>query len=141
MRASLIVALCLGGCSSVSSPLDILSPDELTIGHGRTTGLMNGGYTGHNDMFEYESEAESTYAALTWDIPSFKADDMTREERHAIREANLAAAQEEPTGGFKMNIREGVEPPPAWAIGAIVGSLALFFLLIFFKSRRSQPWS
>tara|TARA_R100000458_G_C8276523_1_gene251882 strand:- start:531 stop:968 length:438 start_codon:yes stop_codon:yes gene_type:complete len=145
VRHLAVWALTLTGCASVHGPLDVITPDELTIGHGKTTGLMNGGYTGHNDMFEYEGESDSTYAALTWHIPSFQDPALTRAERRELRESNLATEDvvedNFEVGALKLNIREGVEPPPMWAIGAIVGALALFFLLIFIKSRRSQPWS
>jgi hypothetical protein len=61
-------------------------PDELTIGQGNTTGVANGGYSGHTKMFEYEGESESTYAALTWSLPSFEDENLSRDERRAIRD-------------------------------------------------------
>ena len=142
MRITLIVALCLGGCSTTSSPLDIISPDQLTIGRGSTS---MGGYLdepqGMHD-FDFDGEAESTYAALTWDIPSFKDDDrLTREERHAIRALHLNADTEaEPALDTKLNLRDGMAPPPSWLPYAIGGGLLTFLLLVFVKSRRTNGW-
>ena len=142
MRLTPIVALCLGGCSTTSSPLDIISPDQLTVGHGQ------GSYSGEafrNDSYgaDYDGESESTYAALTWNLPAFKDDDddrLTRAERHAIRALNLNADTEAVAApGTKLNLREGVTPPD-WLPYAIGGGLLSFLLLVFLKSRRTNGW-
>lgn len=116
-------------------PLDVISPDALTIGHGKTTGLMNGGYSGHSNMFEYEGESDSTYAALTWDIPSFNDEPMSREERHTIREQNLAAE-----AAVTKKERVVLDPPP-WLPYGIFGGLALMLIGVWFKSRKQDPWN
>ena len=124
-------------------PLDVITPDELTVGRGSTE---MGGYLdepqGMHD-FDFDGDSETTYVALTWDIPSFVDPTLSREEWRSIREGNLLAeesvAKEE--AALKLNLREGATPPPLWAVGAVVGCLAAFFLLIFIKSRNSQPWN
>ena len=145
MRITLIVALCLGGCSTTSSPLDIISPDQLTVGHGQGTYGFDGKMDARGDdswPSTYDGESESTYMALTWDIPPFKDDDrLTREERHAIRSLNLNAATEaEPVPDTKLNLRDGMAPPPPWLPYAIGGGLLAFMLLVFLKSRNSNGW-
>ncbi len=140
------LALLLASCASWRSSLDVITPDELTIGRGNSTHY--GAVQTHSPEWPYEGDSETTYAALTWDIPSFEDPALSREERRALRDRNMDAAKEgedseeaalEPVG-LQLNIREGVSPPPMWAIISIVGALAAFFLLIFLKSRRSQPW-
>lgn len=129
----------LAGCASMHGPLDVITPDELTIGHGKTSGLMNGGYTGHNDMFEYEGESDSTYAALTWDIPSFQDESLSRSEWEATREANLAADEELAEGGFTLV--DGATPPPAW-LPFVLGGVGLVIVIGFALFGRSKdPWS
>ena len=143
MRLLLPIALLLASCASWRSSLDVITPDELTVGQGN--GTHYGKVSTHSPDWGYEGESETTYAALTWDIPSFEDPALSREERRALRDRNMDAAEEleeaapEP-GALKLNIREGVSLPPMWAIISIVGALASFFLLIFIKSRRSQPW-
>ena len=141
MRITLIVALCLGGCSTTSSPLDIISPDQLTVGHGQGS---HSGDAFRNDGYGagYDGESESIYAALTWNLPSFKDDDrLTREERHAIRALHLNADTEaEPALDTKLNLRDGMAPPPSWLPYAIGGGLLTFLLLVFVKSRRTNGW-
>ena len=141
MRITLIVALCLGGCSTTSSPLDIITPDQLTVGHGQGS---HSGDAFRNDGYGagYDGESESTYAALTWNLPSFKDDDdrLTREERHAIREFWLNAdAEAVAATSTTLNLREGVTPPD-WLPYAIGGGLLSFLLLVFLKSRRTNGW-
>ena len=138
MKLLAVLALTLTGCASMHGPLDVISPYELTIGHGKTTGLMNGGYTGHNDMFEYEGESDSTYAALTWDIPSFKSEPLSSEERAAIREENMAAEEAVEAGGFTLV--EGATAPPVWLPFVLIG-VAVFIVLGFVLfSRRKEQW-
>ena len=138
MRHLAVWALTLTGCASVHGPLDVISPDELTVGHGKTTGLMNGGYAGHSSMFEYEGESDSTYVALTWDIPSFKADPMSREEREAIREENMAAEEAVKPGGFTLV--EGATAPPAWLPYVLVGIAVVIILGFALFARRKEQW-
>ena len=120
-------------------PLDVISPDEITIGHGRTTGLMNGGYSGHNDMFEYEGESNSTYAALTWDIPSFQDPALTREERRAIREENLNVEPEAEPSGWGMTTLDGEDPVvPDW-LPLVLGGVVVIVLIAGFLNGRKKP--
>ena len=120
-------------------PLDVISPDEITVGHGTSTGHMNGGYTGHSNMFEYEGDSESTYVALTWDIPSFEEEPLSREERAAIREENMEAVEEAVTvGGFTLV--EGAKAPPAWLPFVLIGAAVFIVLGFVLFSRRKEQW-
>ena len=138
MKAAVALALTLAGCASMHGPLDVISPDEITIGHGKTTGLMNGGYTGHSNMFEYEGESDSTYAALTWDIPSFQDEPLSREERTAIREENMASEEAVEAGGFTLV--EGAKAPPAWLPYVLVGAAVVIILGFALFSRKKEQW-
>ena len=118
-----------------------------------------GGYTGHNDMFEYEGdgEGESTYAALTWDIPSFKSENgMSRETQrnfsllvdHMVAEEGLSSEDVEadeaetstPVREFKLPTMKGRKPPSAvlWGLAAF---LIAIVAVVVGKSRRKDPWS
>ena len=118
-------------------PLDVITPDELTIGRGNSSGVMSGGYTGHQDMYDYEAESESTYAALTWDIPSIQDPMLTREERRALRDENFAAAR---ALDEEEALLETVREVPAWVPWAMGGSLALILLIAGLYSRRQPEW-
>jgi len=116
---------------------DTLLPDEFTLGHGRGTHI--GGIQAHVHDREYEGESESTYGAFTWHLPSIADEPMSRRERAEIREEAFEAdttAQPE----LKMNIREGMEPPPTSALYVAAGLLLLFVLAVAWKSRRNNQW-
>ena len=118
-------------------PLDVITPDELTIGRGSTSGAMSGGYTGHQPMYDYEGESESTYAALTWDIPSIQDPMLTRAERREIRDKNYAA---EMALGEEESLLETVREAPAWLPWAMGGSLVILLLVAGLYSRRQPEW-
>ena len=118
-------------------PLDVIIPDELTIGQGTTSNALTGGYAGHQAGYEFEGEGESTYAALTWDIPSIQDPMLTRDERREIRNENYAAdlavaVIEEEAGA--------VRPVPEWFPWVIGGGLGLFLLAAALYSRREPQW-
>jgi len=114
-------------------------PDELTIGRGNTSGVMSGGYTGHQDMYDYEGESESTYAALTWDIPSFQDPMLTREERRAIRDENLIAEPEAAATGWGMTTLDGEDPVvPNW-LPLVLGGVVVIVLIAGFLNGRKKP--
>ena len=137
MRPLAVLALTLTGCASMHGPLDVITPDELTIGRGNTSGVMSGGYTGHQPMYDYEGESESTYAALTWDIPSIQDPMLTRAERREIRDENYAA---EMALGEEESLLETVREAPAWLPWAMGGSLVLLLLVAGLYSRRQPEW-
>ena len=155
------VLLLLASCQtwSWSDTADVLMPDEFTMGQGSSS--MNthttGGYTGHSNMFEYEGdgEGESTYAALTWRLPSFKNDNgMSRESQrnlallvdHMVAEEGLSSEEgeaEEPevavtAGPLKLNLRPGVSLPPKEIIFGVLGALLLLFLLVRYRANAAQ---
>ena len=146
MRPLAVLALTLTGCASMHGPLDVITPDELTIGRGNTSGVMSGGYTGHQPMYDYEGESESTYAALTWDIPSFQDPALSREERRAIRESNLNKDIIYPDGIYPddsdttLTLINGAEPPPMWLPFALIGAAVVIVLGFALFSRRKEQW-
>ena len=98
-------------------PLDVITPDELIIGHGR--GNHTGVLLNHQDL-PYRGESKATSLALSWDIPSFQDPALTREERRALRDENYAAdlavaAIEEEAGAMR--------PVPDWFPWVIGGGL------------------
>ena len=128
MRYSPLLLLLLASCQTWgwSETADALMPDEFTLGQGSSTGALTGdladGYGWHDFDFDSTSESESTYAALTWDIPSIKADNgMSREAQrnfallvdHMVEEENLDGDEEievEDTamiGPVSLNLRPG----------------------------------
>ena len=143
MKNLLLILLC-SSCQSWSQAGDVLMPDELTLGRGSTSGVMNGGYRGHQPMFDYEAESESTYAALTWDIPSFGGESgLTREERHELRELavereRLAAMLEEGESTAQPNTRGGADPPPAWVLISFAAALIVAVLVARRNSKKSR---
>ena len=133
MRA--LAALLLTSCGGVGAA-DILTPDELTVGHG--VGEHSGTAFRSEPFAGYEGESESTYAALTWSLPSFEEPRLSQEERHAIRAHNLAMEEE-------AEALEGVEtkeisPPPLWLPVAVFGILLVRFLCFWVANRRKQIW-
>ena len=122
----LLPLLLLSSCT-VTEVGDTILPDEFTLVHGR------------GEHIRYEGETETTYGAFTWHLPSLADEPMSRDERSQIREAALAAdAGAEPE--IKMNIREGMEPPPASVIYIAAILLLIFVLAVAWKSRRNNQW-
>ena len=91
MKPLAVLALTLTGCASMHGPLDVILPDELTMGRGTTSSALSGGYARHQPGYEFDGESESNYVALTWDIPSIQDPMLTRAERREIRDENYAA--------------------------------------------------
>ena len=132
MRA--LAALLLTSCGGVGAA-DILAPDELTVGHG--VGDHSGTAFRNEPFAGYEGESESTYAALTWSLPSFEEDRLTREERHAIREHNLAMDEAaEPAEAWTNQVNS----PPLWLPVAVFGILLVGFISFWITNRRRQVW-
>ena len=158
--------LLLASCQSWgwSDTADALLPDEFTLGNGSgssaLTGEVDTWWEGDEWPFETESESESTFAALTWHIPSVKSDNgMSRETQrnfallvdHMVAEADIAptpreAEAEELTedvvkaGPLTLNLREGVEPPPLWLGGVVIGLLLAVFLKMRSSTQRRREW-
>ena len=140
-----------------SETADALMPDEFTMGSGSSS--MNthttGGYIGHNDMYEYDGdgEGESTYAALTWHLPSFKSDNgMSRETQrnfallvdHMVAEEKLDEASDEEVaatatvGPLQMNLREGVSLPSKEILFGVLGALLLIALFVRYRANAAR---
>ena len=141
-----------------SDTADALMPDEFTLGSGSSTASLDGKI----DAWGYDSwpstyigESESSYAALTWDLPSIKSDNgMSRETQrnlallvdHMVAEEGIEAPVEdgegEPaaaTGGpLKMNLREGASLPSKEILYGVLGALLLVALLVRYKASASR---
>jgi|TARA_R110000824_G_scaffold379777_2_gene571896 hypothetical protein len=134
---------------------DVLMPDEFTMGQGSSTmdTHTTGGYVGHNDMFAYdgEGEGESTYAALTWNLPSFGSDEsgMDRETRRNLsllidkmveEEIEAEAEADSPMREFALPTMKGRKPPAGvlWGLAAFIAAIVA---VAIGKSRRKDPWS
>ena len=131
-------------------PLDVITPDELTIGQGSSSATMSGGvdtwWEGDDWPVDIESDAESTYAALTWDIPTWQGteDGMSRETQRnlsllidqMVEQQIEAEADDAPM----LTLAEGATPPPVWlpwALGGIGLTIVLGFAL---RSRGREEW-
>ena len=135
------LALTLAGCASMHGPLDVITPDELTVGRGSTE---MGGYLdepqGVHD-FDYSGDSETTYVALTWDIPSFQDERLTTEERRAIRDFYAQAdAEQGPQEDGMFTLAEGATAPPAWLPFALAGIGLVIVLGFALRSRRQDQW-
>ena len=138
MRGAALLALTLAGCASMHGPLDVLTPDERTLGRGSASIDTAGGNTGHSNMNEDEGEEESTYAALTWDLPTWEGKDggMDRETQRnlslLIDQMVEDEVEEEPSGLMAQN---GGPSPPPWLPYAFGGAILLFLMFMGLKSR------
>lgn len=138
MRPLAVLALTLTGCASMHGPLDVITPDELIVGHGR--GQHDGILMNHQDL-PYHGESKSTSLALSWDIPSFEDPALNREERRAIRESNLAKdLSENDDSDAAITLINGSQPPPMWLPFALVGAAIIIVLGFALFSRRKEQW-
>lgn len=136
---------------------DALLPDEFTFGSGHATASLSGYLDEpegiHDFDFDSTSESNSTYAALTWDIPSIRSDNgMSRKTQrdlallvdHMVAEEGIEAPvdkddEEVATAGpLKMNLREGVTLPSKEILFGVLGALLLLALIIRYKARASR---
>ena len=136
-----------------SDTADALMPDEFTMGQGSTA---LGGFAGDGvHDFDLDAESDSTYAALTWDIPSIKSDNgMSRETQrnfallvdHMVAEEGIKApvdkdeeeAEAATAGPLKLNLREGVTLPSKETFYGVLGALLLIALIIRYKAKASR---
>ena len=140
-----------------SDTADALMPDEFTLGQGSSTGALTGdiadGYGFHDFDFDSSSESETTYAALTWDIPSIKSDNgMSRETQrnfallvdHMVAEEGIKAPEDEEDSEvatstpLKLNLREGVSLPSKEILYGVLCALLLIALLVRYKAKSSR---
>ena len=148
MRAvALVLVWSLWGCSSVSGPADWLLPDQFTLGQGSTSTALGGKRDTHwgYDSWDstYEGESESTYAALTWDLPGIqKSDGMSRETQrnmalliHKMAEEEIEAVDDSDSLAPAMTLREGAPTPPWWLPYGFGGAILLFLIFMGIKSR------
>ena len=157
----LLLLLLLSSCQSWgwTDTADALMPDEFTFGSGHATASLNGYLDEpegiHDFDFDSTSESNSTYAALTWDIPSIKSDNgMSRETQrnfallvdHMVAGEGIEAPadkDEEETkaataGPLKLNLREGVTLPSKEVLFGILGALLLIALIIRYRANASR---
>ena len=131
----------------MSGPADWLLPDELTLGQGSS--VMDGGVFDNYGIhdFGFDAEGESTYAALTWDIPSIKeSDGMSRETQRNLSllidqmvEEEIGEVADSDSTPSGMTLREGAPTPPWWLPYGFGGGILLFLIFMGLKSR-SNGW-
>lgn len=147
MRLAAVMALTLGGCAAMHGPLDVITPDELTLGQGSASASMDGKLDTHwgYDSWDstYEGESESTYAALTWDIPTWEGRDegmdrQTQRNLSLLIDQMVADEVEEEGGTFTM--ADGSKAPPVWVILAIGGVLLAAVTVLALRSGREDEW-
>ena len=138
LKPRLVGVLALGGCSTPGGWGNALTPDEFTLGRGNSTTDLDGKLNTHwgYDSWDstYEGETESTYMALTWDLPTWDSPE-TREDRRKIREESLIldmAAEEQEEAP--------VLEPPDWLPKAFGGLIVLLLIYVWFKLKRSNGW-
>ena len=142
MRGAALLALTLVGCASTHGPLDVITPDEFTFGHGSSTSALDGKMDARGEdswPSTYDGESESTYMALTWDLPTWEGKEGGM-DRGTQRNLSLLIDQmvedeieeEEESPGLTA---DGVPPPPPWLPYAFGGAILLFLAFMGIKSR------
>jgi len=144
MKSAAVLALLLASCSARDVG-NTLIPDELTLGQGKGTSSMDGKLNTHWSQDSWpvtmEGEQESTYAALTWHLPSID-DSPSRKEREDLRATSVILDQkaaelinEDETLGagstFKADWRH------ATAFGSVI---VLLLIILLFRLQRSNGW-
>ena len=142
-------ALLLASCQTWgwSDTADAISPDEFTIGSGSQN--LGGTFSDGVHDFDLDGEEESTYAALTWHLPSIKNEDgMDRTTQRNLSLLIDKMAEDEgvavgdtpaipvATSLFTPNIRKGAKLPPLWVVASVGAGLLLLVLMARRKSRR-----
>ena len=150
----LLALLCvwsLWGCSSMSGPADWLLPDQFTLGQGSSTSALTGevsdSYGWHDFDLDSTGESESTYAALTWDLPGVqKSDGMSRETQRNMAllldkmvAEEIGEVDDSDLSLPGMTLREGAPSPPWWLPYVFGGGILLFLVFMGLKSR-SNGW-
>ncbi len=135
LRPLLVGVLALGGCSAPGGTANALTPDEFTLGHGR--GSFDGAIQTHSPSWDYDGETESTYMALTWDLPTWDSAE-TREDRRTLREESviLDLAAEETL----VEEADTAFSPPEWLPKVFGGIIGLLLIYVWFKLKRSNGW-
>ena len=157
----LLLLLLLSSCQSWgwSDTADALLPDEFTMGSGSSSASLDGKLDTHwgYDSWDstYAGDSESTYAALTWHLPSVKSDNgMSRETQrniallvdHMVREEGIEESGEseakvvatDTAGPLQLNLREGVSLPSKEVLFGLLGVLVLAFLFIRYQKMQNS---
>ncbi len=133
MRLLALIPLLLVGCT-----LDDVMPDELMLGHGRST------YDAASPYWSPglgEGESESYSAGLVWHLPSLEDEDRgPRSERIAERAGTAGDDVHDVTGHLGMRLREDVEAPPPLVLLGMSGVVLLFVAIALVRSRRRNGW-
>jgi len=137
-KALAVIGLLLASCAS-TSVADVLMPDELTLGHAEGTSATVGGYSGHNDMFEYEGESSSTAAALTWHIPSIDAHPVV--DRNEVLGTSVIIEEEPVDEEFSESLATGATFKADWRHASVFGGvIAVLLIGLLVKLQRSNGW-
>lgn len=130
-------------------PLDIITPDELMLGQGSSSARMGGSvdtwWEGDDWPLETETTSESTYAALTWDIPTWqgKEDGMDRETQRNLallidQLVEKETAEAEPDS--ILTLAEGAQAPPIWLVVALGGVIITVVIVLAVRSGKDDEW-
>ena len=144
LRPLLVGALALGGCSTPGGLGNALTPDEFTLGKGLTDSNLSGATNPWYDQqggdwpIDMEGETESTYMALTWDLPTWDSPE-TREDRRKIREESLILDMAAEERSLPLSRLNKTTLPPTWLFVGVAGVLAFLVIAAMKKSKRS-PW-
>ena len=136
----------LAGCSSLGGPLDIITPDEFTLGQGSSEYDWDGGHMNSEPAYAYDGESESTYAAFTWHLPSFKgeSDGISREtQRNLSLLIDQMVEDEIKAEGSAWGVTtvDGEDPQvPSW-LPLVLGGVVLVVLIagVLF-TRKQSSW-
>jgi len=145
LKPLLVTVLALGGCSAPGGVANALTPDSFTLGRGSAITSLDGKIGPHREGLDsadhaLEGETDSTYAALTWDLPTWDSG-LTGEDRRRIREESVildAAAEEARVSSTAGQINKK-NPPPVWLIVGVIAVLAFLIYAARKKSRR-RTW-
>ena len=148
MRALALLAVTLAGCASMHGPLDVITPDEFTFGQGNTTSSLTGDvdtyWSQEGWPVEMDGEAESTYAALTWDIPTWEGQDggMDRQTQRKLSLLidQMVEEEVEAEDGLLPTLADGSKPPPMWLPFGLIGVGVIIMLGFALFSRRREQW-
>jgi len=145
MKSYVLGLLLLTSCTATEVGNTLL-PDEFTYGQGSASSSMSGKvapFRGDDSLpMTGDTEGESSYAALTWHLPSLDAG-SSREERSRIRSESLLIdelvkiEEEHPVD----IMASGGTLRADWRHAAGFGGIMLILLIILLvKLRRSNGW-
>ena len=148
MKHVILLAALLASCHAPTwgGAADWITPDEFPMGQGSSSMSTLGGHiNSENPAYSYDGEGESSYAALTWNLPTWEGRDggmdRTTQRNMALLLDKMVAdeIQEEGPDATAMTLREGAPTPPWWLPYGFGAAILLFLIFMGLKSR-SNGW-